>query len=153
MLKREITYEDFDGNKQTDIYYFNLTKSELVELEAEFEGGLEKSITAIAEAKDAATLLAQFKKIILSSYGVKSPDGKRFEKSDKLREEFQQTAAYDQLFIELATDEEAATKFISGIIPRDLSEEVQKEKDLRQATAEKLGTAPKTTAEIAAEQA
>lgn len=153
MLKREISYEDFDGNKQTDIFYFNLTKSELVELEADFEGGLEKSITAIAEAKDGATLLAQFKRIILMSYGIKSPDGKRFEKSDKLREEFQQTAAYDQLFIELATDEEAATKFIQGIIPRDLGEEVQKEKDLRQATAEKLGTAPKTTAEIAAAQA
>ena len=156
MLKREITFEDFNGEKQTEVHYFNLSKSELIELESSFNGGLERNLQAIIEAKDSATLLKEFKTIILMAYGQKSPDGKRFIKNDQLREEFKQTAAYDALFMELATDDKAGAAFIRGVIPADLAEEVRKEQEsgsLQQATAEKLGTAPKTTAEIAAEQA
>jgi hypothetical protein len=120
MLKRPITYEDFNGDTKTEDFYFNISKSELVELKATFRGGLEESIKRMIEAKNESGLLAEFKRIILLSYGVKSEDGKRFVKSDQLREEFSQTAAYDALFTELVTNENSAEAFIKGVIPRDL---------------------------------
>jgi hypothetical protein len=120
MLKRDIKYTDFDGNEATDTYYFNLTKSELVELEAGKPGGLDQWIRNVIDTKDNNALISEFKKIILLSYGEKSPDGKRFMKSDEMREEFSQTAAFDELFIELATNEDAAVKFLQGVVPKDL---------------------------------
>lgn len=131
MLKRDITYEDFNGNRITETFFFNLTKSELVELEAGYDGGLQEAITKIIDAKDFKALILEFKKIVLLSYGIKSEDGKRFIKSDQIREEFAQTAAYDALFTELATDENAAVIFLTGIMPKDLVNQVQAQQPLR----------------------
>jgi hypothetical protein len=121
MLKREITYEDYNGETVTETFYFNLAKSEIIELEVGYKGGLEETIKRIIAAEDNQKLIAEFKKLVLLAYGVKSEDGKRFIKSDALREEFSQTAAYDALFMELATDDGAAATFVTGIIPKDLA--------------------------------
>jgi hypothetical protein len=124
MLKREITYEDFDGQTVTETFYFNLTKTEIVQLEVDYDGGLETTLRRIITTEDVKALMREFKKIVLLAYGVRSEDGKRFVKNDELREAFTQTAAYDALFIELATNDEAAAKFIQGIIPKDLAAEI-----------------------------
>jgi hypothetical protein len=121
MLKRDITYEDFNGETITETFYFNLTKTEIIELEVEYKVGLEETIKAIIKAQDNKSLIAEFKKIVLLAYGVKSEDGRRFIKSDKLREEFSQSAAYDALFMDMATNEDSAANFIMGIIPKDLN--------------------------------
>jgi len=127
MLKREIKYEDFDGNEVSEIFYFNLSKPELIELEVEHKQGFGKLLQSIVETKDNKELVAKFKQIILMSYGVKSEDGRRFIKSDQLREEFAQTAAYSELFMELASDDNAAVIFLTGILPRDISAQLDKE--------------------------
>jgi len=139
MLKRIIKFEDFNGNQTEEIHYFNLTSTELIELEVGYSGGLEETIKSIVDAQDGGTLIAQFKKIILGAYGQKSPDGKRFIKNDQLREEFSQTAAYDALFMELATDETKGAEFINGILPRDIQEKAQ-QANLQNNMAAKLGT-------------
>ncbi len=126
MLKRDITYQDFNDEKVTDTFYFNITKSEIIELEVETKEGMDATIKKIIETKDNKTLIAEFKRIILLAYGEKSADGKRFIKSDESREAFSQTAAFDTLFIELATEDEAAANFIKGILPKDLSSEIEK---------------------------
>ena len=126
MLKRDITYEDFNGNTVTEAFYFNLSKSEIIELEASYKEGLQETINKIIQAQDNKSLIREFKKIVLMSYGVKSDDGKRFIKSPQRREEFSQTAAYDALFMDLATSDDAAAKFIQGVIPADLAREVDK---------------------------
>lgn len=117
MLKREIAYEDFDGNKVTDTFYFNLNRTELIEMEVGYEGGLQAALKRIIESKDNKNLISEFKKIILQSYGMKSEDGKRFIKNDSLREDFMQTAAFDALFMDLATNDGSAADFIKGILP------------------------------------
>lgn len=122
MLKKRIKYTDYDGNEREEDFYFNLTKAEIAELELSTEGGLEQLIEKIIDAKDTAKIIKFFKKIILMSYGEKSLDGKRFVKKDELTEEFTQTEAYSELFMELATDENAASAFINGIIPKDLKQ-------------------------------
>lgn len=120
MLKRSISYEDFNGEKVTEVFYFNLTKSELIELEASYQGGLGESLQRIIESNDNDKIVKEFKKLILASYGIKSDDGKRFIKNDQLREEFTQTAAYNELFVELATNDQAAVIFLAGILPKDM---------------------------------
>lgn len=127
MLKRDITYENFDGEKVTEPFYFNLTKTELLEMQIDYEGGMEALIKQIIRTEDIKSLVGLFKKVVLASYGVRSDDGKRFIKNDQLREEFTQMAAFDALFMELATDEGAAATFVIGVVPQGMKEEIEKE--------------------------
>lgn len=118
MIKKTMTYTDYDGNQRTEDFYFNLTKAELAEMELSHDGGFVKLIERVIQTRDISQLTEIFKNIILQSYGVKSPDGKRFIKNDEVREEFAQTEAYSDLFIEFITDAEAAAAFVNGIIPK-----------------------------------
>lgn len=120
MLKKTIAYTDYDGNAREESFYFNLTKSELTEMQMSATGGLDQMIQKIVEAQDGGRIIAVFKELILKAYGEKSPDGRRFVKSKELSESFAQTPAYDQLFMELATDADKASEFVKGIIPADL---------------------------------
>ena len=126
MYKKTITYNDYDGNERTEDFYFNLTKAEIAEMELSTTGGLEKMINQIIQSQDTRKIIAVFKEIIAKAYGVKSLDGRKFIKNDEVREDFFATEAYSQLFMELGTDANAAAEFIKGIIPKDLSEQVNK---------------------------
>jgi hypothetical protein len=123
MLKKTITYEDFNGETVSEDFFFHLSKAELVELELSHEGGLSESLQKIVAAQDGKQIIAEFKDIILGSYGKRSDDGKRFVKNQTLREEFESTEAYSTLFMELVTDTDAAIEFIKGIVPAGLAEE------------------------------
>jgi hypothetical protein len=126
MFKRDVTYEDFDGEEVTETFYFNLSKRELIELEVEYKEGLQDALQRIIKANDNKTLIFEFQKIVLLAYGIKSDDGRRFIKTPTVKEEFSQTAAYDSLFMELATNAEAASAFINGIIPKDIAQAAEK---------------------------
>lgn len=117
MLKRTMTYVDFDGNSRTEDFYFNLTKAELTEMELSETGGLIKTINKIVASQDTKRIIEIFKDLILRSYGEKSLDGKRFVKNDEVRNSFAQTEAYSDLFMELALDADSAAAFINGITP------------------------------------
>ena len=129
MLKKTITYEDYDGTVLTEDFYFHLSKAELVELEVAQKGGLAEKMKQIVESEDGAKIIATFKEIILTSYGIRSEDGKRFIKSEDIRNQFAQTQAYSALFMELSTDANAAAEFIEGIIPAGLAKEIEKSAD------------------------
>ena len=118
MLKLTRTYNDDNGASRTEDFYFNLTQAEVTEMELSVDGGLVEMINRIVAAKDGKQIIAVFKDVILRAYGEKSPDGKRFIKNQELRDAFAQTEAYSDLFMELATDAEAAARFINGIIPQ-----------------------------------
>ena len=126
MLCKEITYTGYDDIQRTEKFYFNLTKSEILEMNLTTPGGMGVMLTTIAEKKDVPDMINNFKKIILKSYGVKSPDGRRFMKSAEISKEFEETPAYDQLFMELATNADAANAFIQGVMPADMQEEIKK---------------------------
>ncbi len=118
MLKKTMTYVDYDGNQRTEDFYFNLTKAEIMEMNLSASGGLDKMIAKIVAEQDGAKIVEIFKKIVLGAYGEKSLDGKRFIKNPELSEAFSQTEAYSDLFMELATDAEKAAEFINGIVPK-----------------------------------
>ena len=126
MLKKAITYVDFNDETVTEEFFFHLSKAELVELEMSHEGGLSESLQRIIAAEDTKGIIKEFKNIILTSYGKKSPDGRRFIKNQELREEFESTEAYSVLFMELVTETDKAVEFINGIIPAGMAEEAAK---------------------------
>ena len=117
MLKKTITYIDYNGTERKEDFYFNLSKAEIMEMEMGTTGGMVEMINKIVAAQDAPAIIDVFKKMILTAYGEKSADGKRFIKSKEISEAFSQTEAYSQLFMELATDADAASKFVNGIVP------------------------------------
>ena len=116
MLKKTITYTDYNGITRTEDFYFNLTKAEIMEMQLSTNGGLDVMIKKIIDSQDAPSIIKIFKELILKAYGEKSDDGKRFVKSKEISEGFAQTEAYSQLFMELATDTDAASKFVNGIV-------------------------------------
>lgn len=124
MLRKEITYTDYNGVERTEPFYFNLNQAELTEMELGISGGLSEMINRIVTEKDLPKIIKIFKELILKSYGEKSADGKRFVKSDAISEAFSQTEAYSKLFMELATDDGAAAAFVNGIIPSDIARQL-----------------------------
>lgn len=127
MIKWPITYTDFEGNEETEEFRFHLSKSELLEMNLSQSGGMDKMLQRIINTKDTQKIVEVFKDIILRSYGELSDDGRRFVKvkdGHRLSDDFAQTPAYDELFMELASDEKKAADFINGIIPKSVADEV-----------------------------
>jgi hypothetical protein len=121
MLKKTITFEDLDGNTVTEDFYFHLSKADLVELEVTADGNsMELMVQRIAKANDGRGIIDTFKKIILMSVGERSEDGRRFIKTQEIRDAFEQSEAYSELFLELATNAQAGIDFISGVVPKSL---------------------------------
>lgn len=118
MLKKTVTYTDYNGVERTEDFYFNLTRSELMEMHLTTEGGMDEKISSIIKAKSQPELEKLFKEILLKSYGKKSPDGRLFMKNDEIRAEFEASPVYDELYMKLFTDENAAADFVNGVIPQ-----------------------------------
>ena len=127
MLKKTITYSDLDGNPVTEDFYFNLSKAEIAEMELSHEGGFSAYLQRIIESQNGAEIIATFKNIVMGAVGRRSEDGRRFIKSEEITNEFLQTDAYSQMFMELVTDSEAAAEFVRAIVPADMAEAVANE--------------------------
>lgn len=127
MHKETVKYIDYNGVERTEDVYFNLSKAELMEMQLSTAGGFDTMINKLIKAQDQPTLVKVFKDIILRSYGVPSPDGRRFVKTKELTEEFTQTEAYSDLYMKFITDSEASAKFINGIMPKSLIEQMSKQ--------------------------
>lgn len=120
MLKKTISYTDYDGNQRTEDFYFNLSKAEITEMELSMEGGMRAYIQRIIAAKSQLELVKLFKDVVLKSYGKKSADGRLFMKNDAIRAEFEAHPAYSMIYMDLVTDETKASAFVNGIMPADM---------------------------------
>ena len=118
MIKKTITYTNYNDEEVTEDFYFNLTKAECLEMEMVAQGGLAEQLEGIVKSKDKKKIIETFKEVVLKAYGVKSQDGRRFIKTPELAAEFAQTEAYSDLFMELATNADEASKFVNGIMPK-----------------------------------
>lgn len=118
MYKKTMSYTDFDGNTRKEDFFFNFTTAELAEMELTAKGGLKGEIEAITNEQDGEKIVDWFKKIILKSVGKKSPDGRKFIKSKEISDDFAQTQAYSDLFMELAFDAKKGADFINKVIPQ-----------------------------------
>jgi predicted CopG family antitoxin len=120
MLIKKIKYTDFDGNEREESFYFNLSKAELARMELTVEGSFTGLVKRLIEKRKGPEIVKIFENIIQTSYGEKSPDGKRFIKSEEATKEFTQTEAYSELIMELYSDANKAAEFIAGILPADM---------------------------------
>lgn len=138
MLKKLIKYVDFNGDEQTDECYFNLSKTELTEMEASEKGGFEVYLTNLINERDTKKIFALFKEIVLMSYGQKSADGTKFVKKKlidgqmvRLRDEFEQSIAFDELMMELISGGDSAiSDFITKVIPQELAKDLAKPENM-----------------------
>lgn len=131
MFVKKVTYEDYNGTEITETCMFNLTKAELTQMNMEKAGGLEQKLTRMIEMRDASSIMHTIKDLMHRSYGQKSDDGRRFIKIDPatgicLADEFEQTEAYSQIYMELCTNAEAAAEFIANVVPKDVAEAAKK---------------------------
>lgn len=138
MIKRTITYIDYFGEERVEDFYFNLTEAEITEMELSMDGGLTAHIQKISAAKSTPELIKLFKTLVLTAYGEKSSDGRRFIKNDELRTAFEQTPAYSILFMELATNDKKAAEFVNGMMPDSL-QKAMKEQSAPQNSSKAFG--------------
>ena len=134
MLKKTFQYTDFNGNTQEETFYFNLSKSEVIEYELQERAGMSTTIQRIVEERDNQKILAHFKDIVIKAVGRKSDDGRRFVKNDEIREDFLASPAYDEMFVWLMSEPGAGADFINSVFPQDVEEFVKKIESGQQAT-------------------
>ena len=127
MYKYTATYTDYDGVERTEDFLFNLSEAEIVEMEYGVTGGMQRMLEQIVAAKDTKRIMDVFKDLIKRAYGVKSPDGRRFEKDEKLSKEFTETPVYSDMFMKFAREADAAAEFVNKIIPQSVAAEVAKQ--------------------------
>ena len=127
MIKKTVTYTDFNGNERTEDFYFHLTEQELTEWEYSVDGGLSGVLSRIVHSQDNKKLIEIFKDLLVRSYGVKTPDGRGFVKNKEVLDNFIYTQAFSDIYMELATNDKAASEFVNGIIPANLAAEAMKE--------------------------
>lgn len=126
MLKKTFQYTDFNGNEQEETFYFNLSKSEVIEYELQERAGMSTTLQRIVEERDNQKILAHFKDLVMKSVGRKSDDGRRFVKNDEIREDFLASPAYDEMFIWLMSEPGAGAEFVNNVLPQDVDEFVKK---------------------------
>jgi len=136
MLKKTVNYEDFDGNLRSEDLYFNLTKTELIDIAMELPENVTETMSEEGDKLDEGAALKMIealggkgviefiKKIVLKSYGIKSEDGRRFIKNEQITTEFSETLAYDTIVTELLTDDKKASEFVNAVIPKDIVDKI-----------------------------
>ena len=128
MFKKKITYTDYNGQERTEDFYFNLSRSELIMLESTTPGGYAAMLQRIIDSKDQRQLMNEFTNLIKMSYGVKSEDGKHFIKNEEVVNDFLNSAAFDQMFLEFFTEENAASDFANGVLPSSMNNDIDRQK-------------------------
>ena len=126
MIKKTITYTDYNGSKRTEDFFFNLSKAELIDMEFGVYGGYSEAVKKIVDSNDTPSIMKCFKEIILKAYGKKTDDGRRFIKSEELSKEFEQTEAYSEMIVDFIQHPDVAAEFIRKVMPSDIAEEAMK---------------------------
>ena len=122
MIKKTVTYTDYNGVERTEPFYFHFTQAELLDMEMSTEGGFAERIQRIIDAKDQTSLLKVIKQFVLDAYGVKSDDGRRFIKKSEVKEAFVECPAYSEIYMEFLSDDKFAAEFVNGVIPSDMKD-------------------------------
>ena len=125
MLKKTVTYKDYNDVERTESYYFHFNEAEILDMEMSVEAGFAERVQRIVDAKDQTSLLKVIKKFVLDAYGVKSEDGKRFIKNDQVRDEFVQCPAYSMIFMELVTNDVMAAEFVNNVVPDSMKDRLK----------------------------
>lgn len=139
MIKKTVTYEDFNDESQTETFYFHLNKADVIRMEARLNG-IRETLERLVLTRDGKEIMSIVEDIILSSYGERSEDGSRFFKSPEKAAEFKASEAYSELLFELVTDADKASEFINGLLPEKLLKQAKEMEEKEEAPAIQLPT-------------
>jgi len=137
MFKKTVEYDDYDGNRRKEDFYFHLSGAELIEMEAATPGGMEARLMQVVKDNDGGEIVKVFTELVRKTYGKKSEDGRRFQKSDEIWNEFYESSAYDIFFMGLVTDANACAEFANAILPQKMLDELR-EKQTKLAASPEL---------------
>lgn len=116
MVKKTIAYTDFNGVQRKDDFFFHMSLPEVTRLQASVSPEtFDEHILRIAKEGKEGAILQLLEKIILGAYGVKSPDGKSFIKTQEETRNFEYSQAYAELFEQLLLQPEEMRVFAEGI--------------------------------------
>ena len=118
MIKWPVKYTNYNGEEVEEDLYFNLNKAEVMEMQLEANNAYGEYLQSIVAKRDGKALAQEYRRLILKAYGEKSVDGRRFVKTQELTDAFEQSEAYVTVYMQLATEEGAAQKFIEGVMPK-----------------------------------
>lgn len=136
MIKKTITYTDYNDEQRTEDHWFGFNKGELAKMALGTNGGLDNLLRTIIQSNDREKIMGYFEKIILDAYGEKSLDGKYFMKSPEISDRFAHTEAYSELIVEMLEDPNMAAMFIRGMLPKDMQGKIPDNFDAMKALAE-----------------
>lgn len=119
MIKQTVKYTNYNGEMVEEDLYFNLTRLEMMDMEMDEHGAMSQRIDRMKKAKDARAAYYEVKEIVIKSFGIRSEDGKYFHKNEKIREDFLNSAAYDEFFMSLFGSTQKVTDFVNGIVPAE----------------------------------
>jgi hypothetical protein len=125
MIKQTITFDDLDGNKVTEDFYFHFSKIELAEMSMSIPGGMKSYLEQIVNAQEGGQIIAAFRDIIAKSVGRRGADNRQFEKSTAISDAFMQSNAFEEFFFSLISDEGKAAEFVNGLMPASLMREIE----------------------------
>lgn len=120
MLKKTVTYEDYNGNTVSEDLFFNINPVEMARMNDMYPGGAIAYFENIQSSQDAIKMMEVISDIVLYAYGVKSEDGKRFIKNKQIKEEFEQSEAFVAIISDLLTSETAGVEFMTAVLPKKL---------------------------------
>lgn len=137
MLKKTITYEDLEGNKVTDDFYFHLSINDLLSWG---EAGGETFLFQLEMAgktDHAPTILAIFRKILEKSVGIRSEDGRSFNNKDQAaKDRFLNSDAYSTLVLDMIQNADSAAEFVNAVIPKNVQQRLKEIAAAEQLPAE-----------------
>lgn len=127
MYKKLVKYTDLNGIEREEEILFYLSKTDITKLNVKYDGGLQEKFQKIMNKLNVKELIEVVDDIIVSAYGEKSEDGTKFYKTEKIRNDFTSSVAYDEIFQELISDPDKLSDFITKILPQDVQEKVKEE--------------------------
>lgn len=147
MIKQTIKYENYNAETVEEDLYFNLTRLEMMDMEMDENGAMSQRIDRMKKAKDARAAYYEVKEIVIKSFGIRSEDGKYFHKNEKIREDFLNSAAYDEFFMSLFGDTQKVVDFVNGIVPAEAIKKAMADAEARKIQLDDTRTpaAPKPT--------
>ena len=124
MIKKTVTYTDYNGVERTESFYFHFSEAEILDMEMSTEGGFAERVQRIIDSKHQTELLKVIKPFVYDAYGVKSEDGKRFMKNDEVKAAFIESPAYSEIFMEMLTNDKLAAEFVNGVVPANMKDKL-----------------------------
>lgn len=127
MIRKTLTYLDYEGQEHTKDFYFSLNQTEFALMNNRLPGGFDAYLKRIQEDHNEEKLLELLIMFIEEGYGIRESDDdfvKEDEQGRKLGKRFKCTEACDNLITELFEKENNIGAFLTGMLPQSIQGKV-----------------------------